>query len=48
MKDPVTTSLVQADRLNQLQQCVFDTLDVSDTTRQEYASLGLYLALILL
>lgn len=38
MKDPVTTSLVQADRLNQLQQCVFDTLDVSYTTRQDYAS----------
>ena len=38
MKKPVTTSLVQADRLNQLQQCVFDTLDVSDTTRQDYAS----------
>ena len=29
MKDHVITSLVQADRLNQLQQCVFDTLDVS-------------------
>ena len=38
MKDHVTTSLVQADRLNQLQQCIFDTLDVSDTTRQDYAS----------
>lgn len=38
MKDNVTTLLVQADRLSQLQQCVFDTLDVSDATRKDYST----------